>query len=109
MDSKLEGQYSLSGAQKVAKLASQCLSADPVQRPSMEQVVKVLAQLQDDKKIDKKKLSLSHGSKVLAKGESPSAIGNENKGISRWLKSSWPKRAGVDTNTAALPAQGSPE
>ncbi|KAI4354498.1 hypothetical protein L6164_003352 [Bauhinia variegata] len=47
IDSRLEGQYSLSKAQRAATLAHQCLSLEPKFRPSMDEVVKALEQLQD--------------------------------------------------------------
>ncbi|KAJ4972293.1 hypothetical protein NE237_005392 [Protea cynaroides] len=46
IDTRLEGQYSLNGAQKASGLAHQCLSADPKLRPNMDEVVKQLEQLQ---------------------------------------------------------------
>jgi serine/threonine protein kinase len=49
LDARLGGQYSLSGAQKAAALAMQCLSGDSRNRPGMEQVVAALEQLQDAK------------------------------------------------------------
>lgn len=49
LDARLGGQYSLVGAQKAAALALQCLSGDSRNRPSMEQVVAALEQLQDAK------------------------------------------------------------
>jgi serine/threonine protein kinase len=85
VDSSLGVHYSLPGAEKAAKLASRCLSVDPMQRPSMEQVVEVLEQLQDAKNTEKK-TSLSYGSKGKTRGEPASA--SKNKGISRWLKGS---------------------
>ncbi|URE26941.1 Protein kinase APK1A [Musa troglodytarum] len=48
-DNRLEGQYSLDGAQKVASLAQNCLSMDAKFRPSMDQMVSTLQQLQDTK------------------------------------------------------------
>lgn len=47
LDNRLDGQFSLNGAQKVAALALQCLSSDAKFRPSMNQVVHALEQLQD--------------------------------------------------------------
>ncbi|RRT52797.1 hypothetical protein B296_00046165 [Ensete ventricosum] len=49
IDNRLEGQYSLDGAQKVASLAQNCLSMDAKFRPSMDQMVSTLQQLQDTK------------------------------------------------------------
>lgn len=46
-DSRIEGQYSLGAALKVANLAHRCLSAEPRLRPNMVEVVRVLEQLQD--------------------------------------------------------------
>ncbi|KAJ8570715.1 hypothetical protein K7X08_037687 [Anisodus acutangulus] len=54
LDSRLEGQYSLSHAIKVAILALQCLSMDPKSRPTMNEVVTALEQLQESAKNDKK-------------------------------------------------------
>ncbi|XP_043702219.1 receptor-like cytoplasmic kinase 176 isoform X1 [Telopea speciosissima] len=51
LDTRLEGQYSLSGALKAATLALQCLSTDPKLRPDMDQVVAALEQLQDSKDV----------------------------------------------------------
>ncbi|KAM1037941.1 hypothetical protein ACFX13_033423 [Malus domestica] len=47
IDSRLEGQYSVSCAQKAAALALQCLAVDPKDRPDMNEVVTVLDELQD--------------------------------------------------------------
>lgn len=49
LDARIEGQYSLSKAMKVASLALQCLSGEPKLRPDMDEVVKALEQLQDAK------------------------------------------------------------
>ncbi|KAH7678096.1 Non-specific serine/threonine protein kinase protein [Dioscorea alata] len=49
LDSRLEGQYSLGGAQAVAALALQCLSTDSRFRPNMDEVVLALEQLQNSK------------------------------------------------------------
>ncbi|KAI0527677.1 receptor-like cytoplasmic kinase 176 [Dendrobium catenatum] len=46
LDNRLNGDYSLGGAQKVAMLALQCLSTEAKFRPSMNQVVSALEQLQ---------------------------------------------------------------
>lgn len=67
LDPKLEGQYSPSGARKTALLALQCLSMEAKQRPTMDQVVTALEQVQDAKDIGKspktkQKLSSQRGS-----------------------------------------------
>ncbi|WOL08419.1 hypothetical protein Cni_G17172 [Canna indica] len=51
LDARLEGQYSLEGAQKAAILALHCLSSQPRHRPIIDQVVSALQQLQDAKDI----------------------------------------------------------
>jgi len=47
MDARIEGQYSMREAMKVANLAIQCLSVEPRFRPKMDEVVRVLEELQD--------------------------------------------------------------
>lgn len=47
LDSRLEGQYTMEGAFKVATLAARCLSTEAKFRPTMEEVVKGLEQLPD--------------------------------------------------------------
>uniref|UniRef100_A0A7N0TD71 non-specific serine/threonine protein kinase n=1 Tax=Kalanchoe fedtschenkoi TaxID=63787 RepID=A0A7N0TD71_KALFE len=51
IDSRLEGQYTLDAAHKVAMLALRCLSTENKYRPSMDQVVKLLEELHDPKEI----------------------------------------------------------
>jgi serine/threonine protein kinase len=46
-DAGMKGQYSVSVARKAAKLANQCLSADPKFRPNMNEVVKALEKLHE--------------------------------------------------------------
>ncbi|KAJ4866266.1 Receptor-like serine/threonine-protein kinase [Raphanus sativus] len=45
LDPRLEGHFSIKGAQKVTQLAAQCLSRDFKMRPKMSQVVEVLKPL----------------------------------------------------------------
>ena len=47
LDTRLEGQYSLSGAQTIAALAVECLNFDAKMRPSMEAVVSILEGIQN--------------------------------------------------------------
>ncbi|KAK3027651.1 hypothetical protein RJ639_040614 [Escallonia herrerae] len=47
MDARIEGQYSLVGAVRAATIAVKCLSTEPKVRPSMDEVVEALEQLQD--------------------------------------------------------------
>ncbi|KAL1558678.1 putative serine/threonine-protein kinase pbl10 [Salvia divinorum] len=50
MDNRLEGQYSMEVAQKVANLALRCISLEPKLRPKMQEVVKELEQIKDSTK-----------------------------------------------------------
>lgn len=45
IDPRLEGHFSVKGAQKAAQLAAQCLSRDPKARPLMSEVVHTLKPL----------------------------------------------------------------
>ena len=47
LDTRLQGQYSLNRAQKAANLALQCLAVEPKFRPSVDEVVTALEQLQE--------------------------------------------------------------
>lgn len=47
IDPRLEGHFSIKGAQKAAQLAAQCLSRDPKTRPMMSEVVQALKPLQN--------------------------------------------------------------
>jgi len=46
MDARIEGQYTLRQAMKVADLAVRCLSVEPRFRPKMDEIVRVLEELQ---------------------------------------------------------------
>ncbi|KAI4376843.1 hypothetical protein MLD38_014557 [Melastoma candidum] len=48
LDPRVEGQYSVKTAMKVAGLANQCLSQNPKGRPLMSQVVEILEDLQGE-------------------------------------------------------------
>lgn len=54
LDPRLEGQYSLGRALKVANLALQCLCMEPKMRPTMDEVVATLEELQDSEKHERK-------------------------------------------------------
>ncbi|KAK9063455.1 hypothetical protein SSX86_017325 [Deinandra increscens subsp. villosa] len=55
LDPRLEGQYSLGRALKLANLALQCLCMEPKMRPCMDEVVATLEELQDDEKRERRK------------------------------------------------------
>ncbi|GJM94339.1 hypothetical protein PR202_ga10978 [Eleusine coracana subsp. coracana] len=67
LDPRLGGQYSLARAQKAAALAMQCLSVDSRLRPTMDEVVTALEQLQDTKE---------GGNPQLQKRPSSRSLGN---------------------------------
>lgn len=47
VDPQLKGKYSVKGVQKAASLAARCLSRNPKARPSMDEVLNVVAPLQN--------------------------------------------------------------
>eukprot|EP00250_Pteridium_aquilinum_P014291 c21895_g3_i1 orf=347-1687(+) len=47
IDPRLEGSYSIKGAQKAGQLASCCVRRDPRSRPSMSDIVQALSQIQN--------------------------------------------------------------
>ncbi|CAH9094232.1 unnamed protein product [Cuscuta europaea] len=63
MDNRLEGQYKVEVAQRLANLASRCLSTEPRYRPSMDEVVKEIEQLKVESK-DKGGNSRANASKA---------------------------------------------
>ncbi|KAL7588352.1 hypothetical protein Lser_V15G41147 [Lactuca serriola] len=71
LDPRLEGQYSLGRALKVASLALQCLSMEPKIRPNMDEVVSTLQDLQDTDKRDRRDPPVHRG--VAAGGGASSA------------------------------------
>ncbi|XP_058787448.1 receptor-like cytoplasmic kinase 176 [Vicia villosa] len=79
MDARIEGQYSLREAVKVAHIAILCLSAEQKYRPNIDEVVRSLEQLQDSNdKTDGHSSSssgLKHGKRV---NESLSGEGTSN-------------------------------
>lgn len=54
LDSRLEGQYTLDHAAKVADLARQCLCMDPRIRPNMDEVIATLELLQESNDTSRK-------------------------------------------------------
>ncbi|XP_061370210.1 receptor-like cytoplasmic kinase 176 isoform X2 [Gastrolobium bilobum] len=75
MDARIEGQYLLREAMKVALLAIQCLSVEPKFRPNIDEVVRILEQLQDSKDTDGVGSSNSNGSKPHRKSINESLNG----------------------------------
>ncbi|KAG8382456.1 hypothetical protein BUALT_Bualt05G0079100 [Buddleja alternifolia] len=48
IDQRLQNQYSLSAARRIAKLADSCLNKNPKDRPAMTQVVEILKQAMEE-------------------------------------------------------------
>ncbi|XP_022858548.1 probable serine/threonine-protein kinase PBL19 [Olea europaea var. sylvestris] len=48
MDPRLQNQYSLTAARRIAKLADSCLNKNPKDRPAMSEVVEILKQAIQD-------------------------------------------------------------
>lgn len=75
VDTRLDTQYLPEEAVRLASIAVQCLSFEPKSRPTMEQVVRALQQLQDnlgkptqiDPVKDTKKLGYKTGAKLQEK------------------------------------------
>lgn len=70
VDPRLEGQYSLKTALKVAHLAYQCLGQNPKGRPLMSQVVEILESLQTPEHHDP---LLQSGDRAITLYEAPKA------------------------------------
>lgn len=47
LDNRLQGQYTVEAAHKAATLALKCLSFEPICRPTMDHVAKLLEELHD--------------------------------------------------------------
>ncbi|KAK9998627.1 hypothetical protein SO802_018230 [Lithocarpus litseifolius] len=64
LDNRLEGQYTMDGAYKAATLALRCLSMDAKFRPTMDEVVTALEQLQESNDTRVPQSNLSNGARV---------------------------------------------
>ncbi|KAI3409091.1 Protein kinase domain-containing protein [Psidium guajava] len=71
MDPRIQGQYSLGGALKLAKLAICCLSTEPKYRPNMNEVVRALEQLQASEE--------AKANETLSEGQHPSSSSDDSK------------------------------
>ncbi|OWM82303.1 hypothetical protein CDL15_Pgr001877 [Punica granatum] len=76
MDTRLEGQYSLEQAQKAANLAVQCISNEARARPTMDEIVATLEELQGSKNRKDRRSSL-HGNR---RSNPKSRRGSANEG-----------------------------
>lgn len=87
MDPRIEGQYSLGGVLRAATIVVRCLAIEPKLRPKMEEVVKLLEQIQEredtfsstrSKPIQSPQSSLRSGSSGQKRLVDESCIGKEN-------------------------------
>ncbi|PIN24381.1 Serine/threonine protein kinase [Handroanthus impetiginosus] len=79
IDNRLEGQYTMDAAQKVADLALRCISLEPKLRPKMEEIVEELKQLQDLDNIDNNNSKTGNGSKQRRRSAGDTGTCNESK------------------------------
>lgn len=89
IDPRLEGHFSVKGAQKAAQLAAQCLSRDPKSRPLMSDIVQALKPLPNLKDM----AVSSHQFKIAR--------------VDRTMSMPNPKNS-VRTDLASLPKKGQP-
>ncbi|CAM0877397.1 unnamed protein product [Alopecurus aequalis] len=61
LDTRLEGQYSLSGAQTIAALAVECLNFEAKTRPSMDAVVSILEGIQNSSEATRRPVAAERG------------------------------------------------
>ncbi|KAL5217533.1 hypothetical protein ABZP36_018217 [Zizania latifolia] len=83
LDTRLDGQYSHTGAQTVATLALECLSYEAKLRPSMEAVVTILEELLQSSGADKKPGAEKHQESKGAGKKAPAAGVGRNSGKPR--------------------------
>ncbi|CAJ1948918.1 unnamed protein product [Sphenostylis stenocarpa] len=85
IDPRLEGEYSINGARKLAKLADHCLRKSAKDRPTMRQVVERLKQIIQDSDVehpaDDKSVEVSEGDQVEAEVK-----GNQSSSSELWKK-----------------------
>ncbi|XP_077238622.1 protein kinase superfamily protein [Tasmannia lanceolata] len=86
LDPRMEGQYTVKAAQKVANLAYQCLSQNPKGRPTMSQVVEILETFQMQAENEERTLFQSGGSGVTLYEVPKSTADNSTEGKKASLK-----------------------
>ncbi|KAB2613922.1 receptor-like protein kinase [Pyrus ussuriensis x Pyrus communis] len=89
IDPRLEGHFSIKGAQKAVQLAAHCLSRDPKARPMMSEVVEVLKPLQNLKDM----ASSSYQFQTMQEARSRSLSSSKN---------------GIRTQAVFMPRNGQP-
>lgn len=93
LDPRVEGQYSIKSAQKLANLAYQCLSQNPKGRPTMSQVVEILETIQTQS--EEEMLFQSSGSAVTLYEASKESLESFSEGRNNSKKSEEDGQNGV--------------
>ncbi|XP_004516992.1 probable serine/threonine-protein kinase PBL19 isoform X1 [Cicer arietinum] len=86
MDSRLEGQYSINAARKMAKLADHCLRKSAKDRPTMSQVVERLKQIIQDSDEQQEEQSNEKSVEVYENDDSVEAEEKANQSASEELR-----------------------
>lgn len=103
IDPRLEGHFSVKGAQKAAQLAAQCLSRDPKSRPLMSEIVQALKPLPG-----LKDMAISSYHFQIARVDRTMSMPNPKNGIKTDLGSKSKKGQAVRTLSSSSYAHGSP-
>ncbi|KAG5082046.1 hypothetical protein JHK82_052209 [Glycine max] len=103
IDPRLEGHFSVKGAQKAALLAAQCLSRDPKSRPLMSEVVRALKPLPS-----LKDMAISSYHFQIARVDRTMSMPNHKNGIRTQLVSVPRKGQPVRTLSSPNVPHGSP-
>ncbi|XP_071723133.1 serine/threonine-protein kinase PBL34-like [Rutidosis leptorrhynchoides] len=98
MDPRLEGRFSIKGAQNAMQLAYQCLSRDPKARPLMTEVVEILRSLRHLKDM----ASSSPYFQTMQQGEKRSGGFRPNNGRMQLQRNGQPSRSVSTANNGPL-------
>jgi serine/threonine protein kinase len=71
MDTRMEGQYSSKAAMQAAQLTLKCLAFDPIDRPSMKEVVEVLEGIEAMNKQKPKESKIKSATTAHRHGQQP--------------------------------------
>jgi hypothetical protein len=103
LDTRLEGQYSLSGAQTIAALAVECLNFEAKMRPSMDAVVSILEGIQDSSDPTRKPAAERHqDAKGAGKKMTSASVGRNSGKPRRKSSNDLQKDAGRDPKMSVL-------
>jgi hypothetical protein len=103
LDTRLEGQYPLSGAQAIATLAVMCLKLEAKMRPSMDAVVSILEGIQDSSDPTRKPAAERHqDAKGGGKKMTSASVGRNSGKPRRKSSNDLQKEAGGDPKASEL-------